>query len=73
MLKKEGVQDEMDLRLYPWPVWELPARVGRLGQNILFSEYMIKEWAEHFRGKGEEELDLIAQSFKFNYCLHRDG
>ncbi|TDL17107.1 glycoside hydrolase family 5 protein [Rickenella mellea] len=73
LLMKEVVPDEIDQRLYPWPVWKLPARVGRLGRNLLFSEYMIKEWAEHFRGKGKDELDLLAQSFKFDCCVHRDG
>ena len=37
------------------------------------AEYMVQEWAEHFRGKGEEELDSIAQSFQFEKCWHRDG
>lgn len=34
---------------------------------------MVQEWAEHFRGKSEEEIDVIAQSFKFENCLHREG
>jgi hypothetical protein len=59
--------------LYPFPVWKLSDRVGRLARNILVAEYMVQEWAEHFRGKSEEEIDLIAQSFKFEHCLHREG
>lgn len=59
--------------LYPAPVWKMPSRVGRLSRNILVAEYLVKEWAEHFRGKSEVELDEIAQSFKFENCLHRDG
>ena len=37
------------------------------------SEFLVKEWAEHFKGKSKEELDEIAQSFKFENCLTRDG
>ncbi|KAN0091233.1 glycoside hydrolase family 5 protein [Tylopilus felleus] len=59
--------------LYPAPVWKMPDRVGRLSRCILVAEYLVKEWAEHFRGKSEAELDEIAQSFKFENCLRRDG
>ena len=59
--------------LYPAPVWKMPDRVGRLLRSILVAEYLVKEWAEHFRGKSEAQLDEIAQSFKFGNCLHRDG
>lgn len=60
-------------KLYPYPVWKLSDRVGRLTRNILLSEYLVQEWAEHFRGKSEEEIDAIAQSFQFEKCLHREG
>jgi hypothetical protein len=59
--------------LYPFPVWTLSGRVGRLSRSILVTEYLLKEWAEHFRGKNEAELDEIAKSFKFENCLRRDG
>ena len=59
--------------LYPAPVWKLSDRVGRLARNILVSEFLVQEWAEHFRGKTEQEIDEIAQSFRFDKCLHRDG
>ncbi|KAA1470976.1 glycoside hydrolase [Dentipellis sp. KUC8613] len=59
--------------LYPHPVWKLSDRVGRLARNILVSEFLVKEWAEHFRGKSEEEIDAIAKSFAFENCLHRDS
>ncbi|KAI0791324.1 glycoside hydrolase [Abortiporus biennis] len=59
--------------LYPSPVWKLEDRIGRLSRNILVSEFLVKEWADHFKGKTKEELDVIAQSFKFDKCLHRDG
>jgi hypothetical protein len=58
--------------LYP-TLWKVSDRVGRLSRNILVAEYLVKEWAEHFRGKSEAELDEIAQSFKFENCLHRDS
>jgi len=59
--------------LYPAPVWKLQDRIGRLSRNILLSEFLIKEWANHFVGKTEKELDEIAASFKFSNCLFRDG
>ncbi|KAF8063530.1 glycoside hydrolase [Lyophyllum atratum] len=59
--------------LYPAPVWKLDSRVTRLARNILVSEFMIREWAEHFVGKSEAELDDIAASFKFEACLKREG
>ena len=59
--------------LYPAPVWKMSDRVGRLGRNILLSEFFVKPWAEHFVGKTEEEIDAIAKSFHFDNCLHRDS
>jgi len=59
--------------LYPSPVWKLSDRVTRLARNILVSEFLVKEWADHFVGKSEKELDEIAASFKFEACLKRDG
>jgi hypothetical protein len=59
-------------QLYPFPVWKMSDRVGRLARNILVAEYLVQEWAEHFRGKSEEEIDAIARSFKFENCLHRE-
>ncbi|KIM87823.1 glycoside hydrolase family 5 protein [Piloderma croceum F 1598] len=59
-------------QLYPFPVWKMSDRVGRLARNILVTEYLVQEWAEHFRGKSEKEIDAIAQSFKFENCLHRE-
>ena len=59
--------------LYPAPVWKLSDRVGRLARNILLSEFLVREWAEHFVGKSEAEIDAIAKSFAFSNCLHRDG
>jgi aryl-phospho-beta-D-glucosidase BglC (GH1 family) len=59
--------------LYPAPVWRLSSRVTRLSRNILVSEFLVAEWADHFKGKSEAEIDDIAASFKFENCLKRDG
>ncbi|TEB18768.1 glycoside hydrolase [Coprinellus micaceus] len=48
-------------------------RIARLSRNILVSEYLVKEWAEHFVGLSEAEIDEVAQSFKFDNCLRREG
>lgn len=58
--------------LYPAPVWKFESRISRISRNILLAEFMVKEWADHFAGMDEEELDLIAQSFKFENCLTRE-
>ena len=73
LITKEAAPDPEHQRIYPWPVWKLSDRVGRLARNILVSEFLIREWAEHFKGKTDAELDEIAQSFKFENCVHRDG
>ncbi|KAF8890509.1 glycoside hydrolase family 5 protein [Gymnopilus junonius] len=59
--------------LYPAPVWTLSGRVGRLARNILVAEFLVKEWADHFKGKTEAELDELAKSFKFESCLKREA
>ena len=46
---------------------------SRLTRGILISEYLVKEWARHFKGKSKEELDEIAKSFLFENCLKREG
>lgn len=60
-------------KLYPAPVWKLSDRVGRLARNMLVAEFLVAEWAEHFRGKSEEELEEIAKSFAFANCKQRDA
>jgi hypothetical protein len=67
------VPDESHRQLYPFPVWRLADRVTRLSRNILLSEYLVREWAEHFKGKTHEELDELAKSFLFENCVHRSG
>lgn len=60
-------------KLYPAPVWSFKDRVGRLACQILVAEYLIDEWAEHFVGKSESEIDAIARSFSFENSLKREG
>lgn len=58
--------------LYPYPVWKWNDRVTRIARNILVSEFLVKEWAAHFVGLDEDQLDSLAASFKFESCLKRD-
>ena len=72
----QHIKDEIPEKyqnLYPHPVWKLESRVTRLARNILVSEFLVLEWAEHFRGKSEAEIEEIAKSFAFENCLHREG
>ena len=71
LIKREVKPEHQSL--YPAPVWKLTDRIGRLARNILVSEFLVREWAEHFAGKSEAEIDAIAQSFAFSNCLHREG
>lgn len=71
-LIKQEVSEENQV-LYPAPVWKLTDRIGRLSRNILVSEFLVKEWADHFKGKSEKELDEIAKSFSLDHCLQREG
>ncbi|KAF6752731.1 endo-1,4-beta-glucanase [Ephemerocybe angulata] len=64
---------EGNRNLYPAPVWKWEDRVARLARNILVSEYLVREWAEHFIGLSEDEIEEVARSFRFDNCLKRDG
>jgi len=57
---------------YPYPVWTLSSRVNRITKNILLSEYLVREWADHFKGKTEAEIEEIAASFRFENCMKRE-
>jgi len=58
--------------LYPWPVWKLTDRIARLSRNILIAEFLVQEWADHFKGLTKEDIKALAWSFSFENCLHRD-
>ncbi|KAL0948072.1 hypothetical protein HGRIS_010696 [Hohenbuehelia grisea] len=58
--------------LYP-PIWSLEERVARFSRAILLSEFLVAEWAAHFRGMDEQKLDELARSFSFENCQKRAG
>ena len=58
--------------LYP-PTWSVDERVARLARTILVAEFLVKEWAQHFVGKDEGDLEELAKSFRFENCVTRDG
>ena len=59
--------------LYPAPVWKFNERITRISRNIRVSEFLVKEWADHFVGLSDEEIEEVAASFKFENCVKRDG
>jgi hypothetical protein len=65
--------EEKYLNLYPFPVWKFQDRVSRLARNILVAEFLVKEWADLFKGKTRDNLEEIAKSFAYSACLKRDG
>ena len=69
----KNVKDEKYLHRYPYPVWTPKERVNRLARAILLGESFVQEWADHFKDFTEEKLDAVAQSFKFENCLKREG
>ena len=69
----QNVKGPEDLQLYPYPVWTVQKRVDRLARAILVAEYLVREWAESFRGMDETRLDDLAKSFLFENCVKRDG
>lgn len=63
---------ESHRKLYP-PLWSVEERTTRLSRTMLFAEFMVKEWAELFRGLDEERLDALARSFLLENCMKREG
>lgn len=72
LIRSEVSDDPQKLKLYP-PTWTVEERVTRISRTILFAEFMVKEWAEHFRGMDEEQLEELARSFRFENCVEREG
>lgn len=64
--------DEKYRDLYPGPVWKVNERITRISRNILISEFLVQEWADHFVGLDEQELDELAASFKYSNCVKRE-
>ncbi|TFL00855.1 glycoside hydrolase family 5 protein [Pterulicium gracile] len=71
-LIKTNVSNPEHLKLYP-QIWRYDGRVTRVARTMLVAEFMVKEWADHFKGMSEEELDEMAKSFLFENCLLREG
>ncbi|PSR77085.1 hypothetical protein PHLCEN_2v8074 [Hermanssonia centrifuga] len=72
-LIKQEVPKEEDRQLYPYPIWRVEERVARLARANLLGEFLVMEWAEHFKGMDEAELEDLAKSFLFENCLKREG
>jgi hypothetical protein len=71
LIRSEVSDDPLKLKLYP-PIWTPEERVTRISRTILFAEFMVKEWANHFIGMGETELEELAKSFSFENCIKRE-
>ncbi|KAF5350113.1 hypothetical protein D9756_009212 [Leucocoprinus leucothites] len=72
LIKTEVSNEPQNLKLYP-PTWSVEERVTRIARTILLAEFMVQEWADHFRGMGEAELEELAKSFRFENCVEREG
>ncbi|PIL34287.1 hypothetical protein GSI_03062 [Ganoderma sinense ZZ0214-1] len=72
-LIEENVPNEEHRKLYPYPVWTVRGRVARVARCTLISEFLVREWADQFAGLSVEQLDRLAESFKFENCMERDG
>jgi hypothetical protein len=53
---------------YPWGVREATELVVK---HVLFAQAMLPEYAERFRGLGDDELDDLADSFALDRCRRR--
>lgn len=71
-LIKGAVSEESKLKLYP-PLWSVEERVTRLTRTMLVAEFLVREWAEMFRGMDETALEELAKSFRFDNCEEREG
>ncbi|KAG5650341.1 Endo-1,4-beta-xylanase 5 [Sphagnurus paluster] len=71
-LVRDAVADDAHLKLYP-PLWSVQERVTRIARTMLVAEFLVREWAEMFRGMDEERLEELAGSFGFANCEKREG
>jgi hypothetical protein len=58
-----------DFDPYPWGRFDW---VRTLLLNITFAQPLVREYAELFRGLGEDELVALADSFAFEHCAVRE-
>lgn len=68
---KSTLPEHLHNKKYPH-IWTFERHVERVVRECLMSEYHGHEFAELFRGKSMEELDVLAASFKLENCLKRD-
>jgi aryl-phospho-beta-D-glucosidase BglC (GH1 family) len=54
----------------PYP-WSARASADDLVRHILLAQAMVPEYAERFRGLGDDELDELADSFSLARCVRR--
>ena len=47
--------------------------IALLLRNILLAEPLLPEYAELFRGMGEDEIDAMMRSFRFENCVKREA
>jgi hypothetical protein len=69
---KDVVPQEHWNKKYPSPLWDMSRHIDRVLRESLLSEYLCYEMAEYFRGKSNEELVELAESFKFENCVQRN-
>lgn len=69
---EEEIPQEFIKKRYPQH-WGLKGHLGNAVRELLFSEFLVWEYASYFKGKSFEELDDLAASFKLSNCIRRDG
>jgi endoglucanase len=55
----------------PYP-WSARNSTDDLVRHLLFAQAMVGEYAERFRGLGDDELLALADSFRLDQCTRRD-
>ena len=58
--------------IYP-STWNTARHIERLVLQTFLAETFCHDFAELFRGKGQEELEELARSFAFEECVQREG
>lgn len=71
----QAVQDLMarefpDWNPYPWGRFDT---VGTVLNNLLFAQPLADDYARLFRGLGDDDLDALADSFRFERCVVRES
>jgi endoglucanase len=54
----------------PYP-WDARGTADDIVRYVLLAQAMLPEYAERFRGLGDEELDALADSFSLAHCVRR--